>query len=160
MNIAIASDHAGFPLKNVLVDYVTELGHSIDDLGCYSTQSTDYPIYAEKLCRAIVAGQYERGILVCGTGIGVSIAANKIPGIRAALCADCYSAEMSREHNDANVLCLGGRTLGGEIITIGSDAHRPQDAAKCLAEGQEILKECGFKYIAVFTKRKPSYIPL
>ena len=115
MTIAIASDHAGFPLKEVLVAYVKELGHDIDDLGCYSTESTDYPVYAEKLCRALVAGQYERGILVCGTGIGMSMAANKIPGLRAALCNDCYCVEMTRKHNDANVLCLGGRVLGDEL---------------------------------------------
>ena len=115
MTIAIASDHAGYPLKNVLVEYVKELGFDIDDLGCYSEESTDYPVYAEKLCRAVVAGMYDRGILVCGTGIGMSMAANKVPGIRAALCNDCYCVEMARKHNDANVLCLGGRVLGNEL---------------------------------------------
>ena len=115
MTIAIASDHAGYPLKNVLVEYVKELGFDIDDLGCYSEESTDYPIYAEKLCREVVAGKYDRGILVCGTGIGMSMAANKVPGIRAALCNDCYCVEMARKHNDANVLCLGGRVLGNEL---------------------------------------------
>ena len=115
MTVAIASDHAGYALKNVLVDYIKELGFSIDDLGCDSEESVDYPVYAEKLCRALVAGKYDRGILVCGTGIGMSMAANKIPGIRAALCSDCYCAEMTRKHNDANVLCLGGRVLGTEL---------------------------------------------
>ena len=115
MTIAIASDHAGYALKKVLVEYVQELGFSIDDLGCDSEESVDYPVYAEKLCRAIVAGKYDRGILVCGTGIGMSMAANKIPGIRAALCSDCYCVEMTRKHNDANVLCLGGRVLGNEL---------------------------------------------
>ena len=115
MTIAIASDHAGYPLKNVLVEYVKELGFDIVDLGCYSEESTDYPVYAEKLCRAVVAGMYDRGILVCGTGIGMSMAANKVPGIRAALCNDCYCVEMARKHNDANVLCLGGRVLGNEL---------------------------------------------
>ena len=115
MTIAIASDHAGYALKKVLVEYVRELGYSVDDLGCDSEASVDYPIYAEKLCRAIVAGTYDRGILVCGTGIGMSMAANKISGIRAALCSDCYCVEMTRKHNDANVLCLGGRVLGSEL---------------------------------------------
>lgn len=110
--IAIASDHGGFAMKNQLLAHMREAGVEIEDLGCFSEESVDYPAYAEKLGRAVAAGQYERGVLVCGTGIGMSIAANKIPGVRAALCADCYSAAMAREHNDANVLCLGGRTLG------------------------------------------------
>lgn len=110
--IAIASDHGGFAMKNQLVAHLREQGISIEDLGCYSEDSVDYPAYAETLARAVADGTYERGVLVCGTGIGMSIAANKVPGVRAALCADCYSAAMAREHNDANVLCLGGRTLG------------------------------------------------
>lgn len=112
--IAIASDHGGYALKQVLVGHLTSKGVQVEDLGC-GGEPVDYPDYAEKLCRAVLAGRYERGILVCGTGIGMSIAANKIHGIRAALCADCYSAEMARQHNDANVLCLGGRTLGSEL---------------------------------------------
>ena len=112
--LAIAADHGGYALKQILIDHLAAQGVQIDDLGC-SGESVDYPEYAEKLCRAVVAGTYEKGILVCGTGIGMSIAANKIPGIRAALCADCYSAEMTRQHNDSNVLCLGGRTLGSEL---------------------------------------------
>ena len=112
--IAIASDHAGYALKQELIEYLTAKGVAVDDLGC-GGEPVDYPVYAEKLCRAVTAGQYERGILVCGTGIGMSIAANKIPGIRAALCGDCFSAEMSRQHNDANVLCLGGRVVGPEL---------------------------------------------
>ena len=110
--IAIASDHGGFAMKQQLAAHLRDRGVAFEDLGCYSEDSVDYPAYAEKLCRAVVAGTYSRGILVCGTGIGMSIAANKTHGIRAALCADCYSAAMAREHNDANVLCLGGRTLG------------------------------------------------
>ena len=112
--IAIASDHGGYALKQEIIKHLTEKGVPIEDLGC-GGERVDYPDYAEKLCRAIVAGQYERGTLCCGTGIGVSIAANKIHGIRAALCGDCFSAEMSRQHNDANVLCLGGRVLGTEL---------------------------------------------
>ncbi len=112
--IAIASDHGGYALKEILKEHLTAAGVPFDDLGC-NGERVDYPDYAEALCRAVAAGKYERGILVCGTGIGVSIAANKIHGIRAALCGDCFSAEMARQHNDANVLCLGGRVLGSEL---------------------------------------------
>lgn len=114
MKIAIASDHGGYALKQELLAHLAQRGEAVDDLGCHG-ERTDYPLYAEKVCRAVAAGQYDRGILCCGTGIGVSIAANKIRGIRAALCGDCYSAQMAREHNDANVLCLGGRVLGPEL---------------------------------------------
>ena len=112
--IAIASDHGGYALKLEIIQHLESSGVQVEDLGC-GGERVDYPDYAEKLCRAVVAGKYERGILLCGTGIGISIAANKIHGIRAALCADCYSAQMSREHNDANVLCMGGRTMGPEL---------------------------------------------
>ena len=112
---AIASDHGGYAMKIELMKHLRESGVSFEDLGCYSEESVDYPIYAEKAARGVAEGRYERAILICGTGIGMSIAANKIPGIRAALCSDCYSAEMTRLHNDSNVLCLGGRTLGPEL---------------------------------------------
>lgn len=113
--IAIACDHGGYELKQQILAHLSELGVAVEDLGCHSADRVDYPVYAEKLGRAVAAGTYDKGILICGTGIGMSIAANKIPGVRAALCADCYSAEMTRLHNDANVLCLGGRTLGSEL---------------------------------------------
>lgn len=113
--LAIAADHGGFALKQILIDHLTAQGVRIEDLGCHEEKPVDYPAYAEKLGRAVSDGTYEKGILICGTGIGMSIAANKIPGVRAALCADCYSAEMTRQHNDSNVLCLGGRTLGSEL---------------------------------------------
>ena len=113
--IAIASDHGGFAMKQLLIDHLKESSVELEDLGCYSEESVDYPVYAEKAARGVAEGVYDRAILVCGTGIGVSIAANKIPGVRAALCCDCYSAEMTRLHNDSNVLCLGGRTLGSEL---------------------------------------------
>ena len=112
---AIASDHGGFVMKAQIIAHLQSRGIEIADLGCYSEDSVDYPEYAAKLCRAIQAGEYERGILVCGTGIGMSIAANKFSGIRATLCGDCFSAEMSRQHNNSNVLCLGGRVLGQEL---------------------------------------------
>ena len=120
--IAIASDHAGYALKQTLIEHLTAKGVGIEDLGC-DGKPVDYPIYAEKLCTAVAAGRYERGILVCGTGIGMSIAANKIPGIRAALCGDCFSAAMSRQHNDANVLCLGGRVVGAELAKMIVDTY-------------------------------------
>ena len=113
--LAIASDHGGFAMKQLLIDHLKESSVEFEDLGCYSEDSVDYPVYAEKAARGVADGVYERAILICGTGIGMSIAANKIPGIRAALCSDCYSAEMTRLHNDSNVLCLGGRTLGIEL---------------------------------------------
>ena len=113
--LAIASDHGGFAMKQLLIDHLKESGVELEDLGCYSEDSVDYPVYAEKAARGVADGVYERAILVCGTGIGMSIAANKIPGVRAALCCDCYSAEMTRRHNDSNVLCLGGRTIGPEL---------------------------------------------
>ena len=112
---AIASDHGGFAMKQKLIEHLEESSVEYIDLGCYSEESVDYPLYAEKAARGVAEGEYERAILVCGTGIGMSIAANKISGIRAALCCDCYTAEMTRLHNDSNVLCLGGRILGGEL---------------------------------------------
>ena len=113
--IAIASDHGGFAMKQILIDHLKESGVEFEDIGCYSEDSVDYPVYAEKAARGVAEGVYERAILICGTGIGMSIAANKIPGVRAALCSDCYSAEVTRLHNDTNVLCLGGRTIGPEL---------------------------------------------
>lgn len=113
--LAIASDHGGFALKQEIMAHLRATGVEFEDLGTYSEESCDYPVYAEKLGKAVAAGDYEKGILICGTGIGISIAANKIHGVRAALCGDCYSAEMCRRHNDANVLALGGRVLGVEL---------------------------------------------
>ena len=113
--IVIASDHGGFAMKQELIARLRARGTEFEDIGCYSEDSVDYPEYAEKASRAVADGVYERAILICGTGIGVSIAANKIRGVRAALCCDCYSAEMTRLHNDSNVLCLGGRTIGPEL---------------------------------------------
>ena len=113
--LAIASDHGGFALKQEIMAHLRATGVEFEDLGTYSEESCDYPVYAEKLGKAVAAGDYEKGILICGTGIGISIAANKIHGVRAALCGDCYSAEMCLRHNDANVLALGGRVLGVEL---------------------------------------------
>ncbi len=109
---AIGSDHGGYELKQVVMAHLKERGVEFRDYGTFSTDSCDYPDYGEAVARAVASGECERGIVVCGTGIGISIAANKVHGIRCALCGDCYSAEKSREHNDANMLALGGRVLG------------------------------------------------
>lgn len=112
MKIAIGCDHGGIALKSVVVAVIEELGHTVVDQGCFSSASVDYPDYAAKVCEQVEAGSCERGILLCGTGIGMSMAANRRPAIRAALVQEEFSARMSREHNDANVLCLGARVLG------------------------------------------------
>lgn len=112
MRIVIASDHGGYELKEVLRKALSERGLEVEDLGCHSTDSVDYPTYAHAVAEAVSAGRAELGVLVCGTGLGMSIAANRHPGVRAALCGDTFSARMSRAHNDANVLCLGGRVVG------------------------------------------------
>ncbi len=111
MRIAIASDHAGFDLKERIVEHLRGRAESVD-LGPHSAGRVDYPDYAEKVGKALAAGEVSLGILVCGSGIGISIAANKMPGVRAALCHDDYTARLARAHNDANVLCLGSRVLG------------------------------------------------
>lgn len=113
--VVIASDHGGVELKRALIEHLRALDYEVLDLGTEGPASVDYPDFAEMLCKAILAGQAERGILVCGTGIGMSITANKFKGIYAALCTNEFMARMSREHNDSNVLCLGGRVLGDEV---------------------------------------------
>jgi len=115
MKIAVACDHAGFPLKDAVLAAVRSEGHEIIDLGTDSTVPVDYPDYAEKIGRAIQRGEAERGILVCGSGVGASVAANKLRGVRAGLCHDTYSAHQCVEHDDVNVLTLGGRVIGPEL---------------------------------------------
>ena len=110
--IVMASDHAGFDLKNTLVEQLKNDGYDVEDAGTYSKDSCDYPVFAEKACRYMLDGKAELCILVCGTGIGMSMAANKVKGIRAAFCSDTYSAKYTRLHNDANVLCMGARVVG------------------------------------------------
>ncbi len=112
MKIALGADHAGFELKEKIKRLLDELGHEVLDLGCHSTESVDYPVFGAKVARCILSGQAERGILVCGTGLGMSMVANRFPGIRAALCHELFTARMARLHNDANVLVLGGRVIG------------------------------------------------
>jgi len=113
--IAIGSDHGGFELKNTLIKHLEQRGLAYKDFGTYSEASCDYPAYARAVANAVASGECERGILICGTGIGVSITANKVPGIRAALCGDCFSAEATRQHNDANILCMGARVVGAGL---------------------------------------------
>lgn len=113
--IGIASDHAGYQLKEFIIGYLDSKGYDVHDFGCHSEESCDYPDYGEAVGRAVASGECERGIVVCGTGIGISIAANKVRGVRCALCGDCFSAQMAREHNDANVLALGARVLGAGL---------------------------------------------
>lgn len=112
MKIAIGADHAGFPLKEEVRRFVESLGHEVMDLGAYNTEPSDYPDFAEAVGRAMIAGRAERGILICGSGVGVNVAANKMPGIRACMCHDTYSAHQGVEHDDMNVLVMGARIIG------------------------------------------------
>ncbi|MCL2152555.1 MAG: ribose 5-phosphate isomerase B [Oscillospiraceae bacterium] len=113
--IALACDHGGFELMLEIKAHLDAEGFEYMDFGTLSTESCDYPDYAVRAARAVARRECDRGILVCGTGVGMSIAANKVPGIRAALCADCFTAEMTRRHNDANILALGGRVIGSGL---------------------------------------------
>ena len=115
MNIALGCDHGGFVLKKEVERFLVSAGHEVYDVGCHSEESVDYPDIADKVCKELIEGRSVCGILICGTGIGMSIAANRYRQIRAALCHEAFTARMSREHNDANVLCLGARVLGAGI---------------------------------------------
>ena len=115
MTIAMASDHGGYLLKEHMKKYLTEQGHEVQDFGCYSLESCDYPIFGEKAAHAVADGSCERGLVICTTGIGISITANKIKGIRCALCSEPLSAEMTRRHNDANMLALGAGMTGEKL---------------------------------------------
>ncbi len=112
MRVAIAADHGGYELKQQIAEFLIAQGHQVQDFGTHSPKTVDYPDFAAPLARAVAAEEFERGILICGTGIGMSVTANKVRGIRAAVCTNCYMARMSRRDNDANILCLGGRVLG------------------------------------------------
>ncbi len=113
--IAIGSDHGGYDLKMRIIKYLQQNNIEYKDFGCYSKESCDYPIFGKAVAKAVAAGECEKGIVVCTTGIGISIAANKVKGVRCALCGDTYSAKMTRLHNDANVLALGGEIVGGNL---------------------------------------------
>ena len=110
--IALGCDHGGYELKQEIIKHLQERKIEFKDYGCDSLESVDYPVYAKKVANVVASGECEKGILICGTGIGISIAANKVKGIRAALCTDCFMAEATRLHNDANILALGGRVVG------------------------------------------------
>ena len=122
MKIIIGADHGGFELKEIIKEHLNKKGIETEDVGCFDTNSVDYPDIAVKTCTKVLSGEGEFGILVCGTGIGISMTANKIKGIRAALCSDEFSARATRAHNNANVLCLGGRVTGPELAKSICDA--------------------------------------
>lgn len=126
MKIAAGADHGGFALKNELVAYLREKGHEVEDLGTNSDASVDYPDFGNAVAKAILEKRVERGLLVCGTGVGIAIAANRHPGIRAVNCSDVFTARMSRSHNDANVLSLGGRVVGSGLAKEILDAWMNQ----------------------------------
>ncbi len=112
MKVAIGCDHAGLTLKNAVIEHLKQRGFEINDCGTYDSASCHYPVFAQKVAEAVTSGDAEKGILVCGTGVGMSMAANKIKGIRAACVSDCFSAEATRAHNDANIVCFGQRVVG------------------------------------------------
>ncbi len=122
MKIAFGCDHKGFALKGAILNHLKELGHEVIDLGTYDTASVDYPIYGEKVGRMVASGECERGVLVCGTGYGISLAANHVRGIRAVCCSDVYTATLTRSHNDVNVLSMGAMVVGEGLALLILDA--------------------------------------
>ena len=123
MRIVIGSDHAGFPLKSTIVEHIKSLGHEVMDVGSYDPNPVDFPDVAKNVTASIIAGTAERGLLVCGTGVGASIAANKVKGIRAAVCHDIHSAHQSVEHDDVNVMCIGAQIVGAWLAKDLVDAY-------------------------------------
>ena len=120
--IAIGCDHVGFELKTHIIDHLQKQGHSIKDFGAHSTERTDYPIFGKAVANAVAEHECEKGILICGTGVGISIAANKVKGIRAVVCSEPYSALLSRQHNDTNILAFGARVVGRDLAIMIVDA--------------------------------------
>jgi len=116
MRVGVGSDHAGFRAKELVVELVEELGHTVRDFGTDGGESVDYPDYARSVGAAVASDEIDRGIILCGSGVGVSVAANKIPGVRAGVCHDTYSARQGVEHDDMNILCIGARVIGSELI--------------------------------------------
>lgn len=125
--IAIGCDHVGFELKTHITEYLQGKGYSIKDFGTHSTQRTDYPIFGKAVAEAVTSGECEKGILICGTGVGISIAANKVKGVRAVVCSEPYSALLSRQHNDTNILSLGSRVVGKDLALMIVDAWLGSD---------------------------------
>jgi len=115
IKIAIGSDHGGFELKNIIVDYLEKNKCDFKDFGVFSKESIDYPLIAKEVAKAVASSEFDRGIIICGSGLGVAITANKVKGIRAVTCHDTYSAKMSRAHNNANILTMGGRVIGPDL---------------------------------------------
>lgn len=113
--IAIGNDHVGFELKEAVIEVLKEYNLEYKDFGAYSTDRAEYPVYAQKVALAVASGECERGILLCGTGVGISIAANKVDGVRAVVCSEPYSAKLAKEHNNANILAMGARVIGPEL---------------------------------------------
>jgi ribose 5-phosphate isomerase B len=118
MKIAVGCDHAGFPLKDAVIEAVKAAGHEVIDVGAYNTESSDYPDFAKKVGEKVQSGETERGILICGSGIGACIAANKMKGVYASICHDTYSAAQGVQHDAMNVLCMGGRIIGPELVKV------------------------------------------
>jgi len=145
MKIAIGSDHAGFPMKEFLVSELAKSGVEVDDCGTDSLESVDYPDYAGAVCRKVTSGEVELGILVCSTGIGISIAANKIHGIRSALCHTEFSARMSRQHNNANVLALGGTVLGNNLALAIAETFLEEPFSKGERHQRRIVKTMAYE---------------
>ncbi len=145
--IAIGADHGGYRLKEIIKSYLESNGIEVIDVGTYSEDSVDYPEIAEKAALLIKDGKCEKGILICGTGVGISIAANKISGIRAALVSDCFTAKATREHNDSNILCMGGRVIGDELAKTITDIWlNTEFIGKHHIKRLELLKELEEKY--------------
>ncbi len=127
--IALGSDHAGFEYKEIIKQHLEARNEEYEDFGCFSAEAVDYPVFAVKVAHAVADGKCDRGILVCGTGVGISIAANKVDGIRAACCSDEFTTEMTRTHNDANILCLGARVISAEQAVSLTDIFLDTEAA-------------------------------
>ena len=148
MMIAIGADHGGYSLKNLLVDYARQLGHTVSDLGTFSEKAVDYPDFARSVAGALLDGRAERGILICGSGVGACVAANKFPGVRAAICHDTFSAHQGVEDDNMNVLCLGARVVGPELakevvrtFLQASFSHAERHVRR-LGKVEDIEKEC------------------
>ena len=152
MKIAIASDHAGFPLKEEVRDFVTKLGHEVQDLGAYNTEPSDYPDFAVLVGKALISGSVDRGILICGSGVGVCIAANKMPGIRAGMCHDTYSAHQGVEHDQMNVIVLGARIIGSALAFECVDSYLK---AKFIATEERFVRRLN-KVYAIEKQYMPS----
>lgn len=158
MQIAVASDHAGFPLKGKILEYIRALSHAVEDLGTWDTSAVDYPDFAEAVAEAIRSKRVERAVLLCGSGVGASVAANKFPGIRAGLCHDTYSAHQGVEHDHMNVLVLGARViaehLAYELVLafLGAKESQEERHLRRLAKIETIERKCGQEVVGPFSE--------